>query len=207
VLVDHHLRSPQPEEAPEDVRTVARTLTMLSRLDGSRKGSIVQFLRESGLIHKDKPVLQLDNADLRGTDLSETYLEEVNLSLTDLRESDLKATLLTDTDLRGANLKAADLRGTSLYGAKVGYYFFRDRITASVIATEEIPTNLTDADLREAHLEGASLSHANLSGAKGVTNEELDQQAASLEGATMPNDQKYEDWLKSKGRGEVEENH
>jgi hypothetical protein len=33
----------------------------------------------------------------------------------------------------------------------------------------------------------------------GVTNEELQQQAASLEGATMPDDQKYEDWLKSKG--------
>jgi len=29
----------------------------------------------------------------------------------------------------------------------------------------------------------------------------------SLEGAIIPNDQKYEDWLKSKGRGEVEENH
>jgi hypothetical protein len=40
------------------------------------------------------------------------------------------------------------------------------------------------------------------SGAIGVTNEEGEQQAESLEGATMPNGQKYEDWLRSKGRGE-----
>jgi hypothetical protein len=44
------------------------------------------------------------------------------------------------------------------------------------------------------------------SGAIGVTNEEGEQQAESLEGATMPNGQKYEDWLRSKGRGEDGEN-
>ena len=37
-------------------------------------------------------------------------------------------------------------------------------------------------------------------------NEQLERQAASLEGAIMPNGQKYEDWLKSKGRGEDGEN-
>jgi uncharacterized protein YjbI with pentapeptide repeats len=81
--------------------------------------------------------------------------------------------------------------------------------------------NLNDVDLREANLSGATLrnavlgntdlsgadlSYANLTDAEGVTNEELDQQARSLEGATMPNGQKYEDWLKSKGRGENTEN-
>src|SRR3712207_7773815 len=43
---------------------------------------------------------------------------------------------------------------------------------------------------------------ANLGGADGITNEELEQQALSLEGADMPNGQKYEDWLKSKLRKE-----
>ncbi len=52
----------------------------------------------------------------------------------------------------------------------------------------------------------ADLRGANLSEALGITNEELEQQAASLEGATMPNGQKYEDWLKSKGRGADGEN-
>jgi len=51
-------------------------------------------------------------------------------------------------------------------------------------------------------LSGANLNGANLS----ISNEELEQQAKSLEGATMPNDQKYEEWLKSKGSGEDGEN-
>jgi hypothetical protein len=40
----------------------------------------------------------------------------------------------------------------------------------------------------------------------GMSNEELEQQAASLEGATMPNGHKYDDWLKTKGREENWEN-
>jgi len=42
-------------------------------------------------------------------------------------------------------------------------------------------------------------------GAWETTNEQLEQ-AKSLEDATMPNGQKYEDWLKSKGREEDGEN-
>jgi uncharacterized protein YjbI with pentapeptide repeats len=80
--------------------------------------------------------------------------------------------------------------------------------------------DLRDANLTEAHaqfvdwyganMEGADLGGADLSGAykhnsdgsrRMVTNEELEEQAASLAGATMPDGQKYEDWLKSKGRG------
>jgi hypothetical protein len=33
----------------------------------------------------------------------------------------------------------------------------------------------------------------------GITSDELKQRAKSLKGATMPNGQKYEDWLKSRG--------
>jgi hypothetical protein len=65
--------------------------------------------------------------------------------------------------------------------------------------------DLHGADLGEANLGGANMRDANLrdaylAGATGMTNEELGRQASSLEGATMPNGQKYEDWLKSKGR-------
>ena len=58
------------------------------------------------------------------------------------------------------------------------------------------------ADLSGANLSGANLRDAVLAEAEGITNEELEQQAASLEGGTMPNGQQYEDWLKSKGRKE-----
>ena len=48
----------------------------------------------------------------------------------------------------------------------------------------------------------ANLSGANLSGATGKTAEQLDGQAGSLEGAIMPDGQKYGDWLKDEGGGE-----
>jgi uncharacterized protein YjbI with pentapeptide repeats len=55
---------------------------------------------------------------------------------------------------------------------------------------------LQGADLGSADLTDADLTDADLTRAEGITNEELKQQAESLEGATMPNGQKYEDWLK-----------
>ena len=35
----------------------ARTLTVLGRLDGSRKGSVLQFLYDSGLIYEEPTLL------------------------------------------------------------------------------------------------------------------------------------------------------
>ncbi len=57
---------------------------------------------------------------------------------------------------------------------------------------------LAGADLRDADPSDAIASKGDI--------ELPTQQAKSLEGATMPNGQKYEDWLKSKGRGEDGEN-
>ena len=51
--------------------------------------------------------------------------------------------------------------------------------------------NLSNASLNNADLSNADLSDADLSGAKGITNEELELQAASLKGATMPNGSKH----------------
>jgi hypothetical protein len=50
----------------------------------------------------------------------------------------------------------------------------------------------------------AKLQGANLSGATGLPNEELERHTKFLKYATMPNDQKYEDWLKD--REERQEN-
>jgi uncharacterized protein YjbI with pentapeptide repeats len=84
---------------------------------------------------------------------------------------------VSDTDLSRANLEGADLSGA----------------------------NLSNANLSGANLSGANLSGANLTDASGITNEELDQQAKSLKGATMPNGQQYEDWLKDKKAGGKDE--
>ena len=71
---------------------------------------------------------------------------------------------------------------------------------AKLFSADLILADLTGADLR-----GADLSGADLSGAEGITNEELDGQADSLKGATMPNGQKYEDWLKAREKRQQDE--
>jgi hypothetical protein len=139
LLIEHPLRRASTGDHLSTVAR-ARTLTVLTRVDGARKRTVLQFLYESGLIYSTRPVLGLSGAYLRK-----------------------------------ANLRAANLR---------------------------------EANLGVANLGVANLSGADLSGAKGITNEELvDQQAASLEGATMPNGQKYEEWLKDKkAQGKDEKN-
>ena len=98
----------------------------------------------------------LDGADLSGVDLSEASLNFAHLSGADLSGADL-----SDADLWWAHLDGADLSGADLSGA----------------------------DLRDANLSGANLSEADLSGANlseaQVSSEQL-AQAASLEGAIMP---------------------
>jgi hypothetical protein len=82
---------------------------------------------------------------------------------------------LREVDLGGVDATGIDLSGADLSGAV-----------------------LRGAVLRGAVLRDAVLSNAYLMDAT-VTEEQLEQ-AHSLKGATMPNGQKYEDWLKSKGR-------
>jgi uncharacterized protein YjbI with pentapeptide repeats len=64
--------------------------------------------------------------------------------------------------------------------------------------------NLQNTNLNHADLKGASLKNAVLTGAKSWTEEQL-AAAASLEGATMPNGQKYEDWLKDREKRQQDE--
>jgi uncharacterized protein YjbI with pentapeptide repeats len=67
--------------------------------------------------------------------------------------------------------------------------------------------SLGRADLRGADLSGANLWHATLGAPPGVTPYEQLSQAFSLQGATMPDGQKYEDWLKDKkAQGKDEKN-
>jgi uncharacterized protein YjbI with pentapeptide repeats len=134
----------------DDIRQLAeaQTLTVVVRLDGSRKRSLIRFLLGAELIDRNNPIVDLSGADFRYAHLEHAHLDRAHLS-------------------------SADLSGANLNGA-----------------------NLSDADLSH-----ADLSHADLSDTEGITNEELEQQADSLEGAIMPNRQKYEDWLKSNGSG------
>jgi len=171
-------------KAGDAVQTVAqaRTSNVLSLLDGTRQASVVQFLYDSKLIEKSTnqecasityinprygdpkaeeclPIIPLYGMDLSYADLRLTYLPDANLS----------GAYLADAVLNEANLRGADLRRTRLEDADLSGV-----------------TDLKGADLSGAILDGADLSGAILRDVRGVTAEELEQAADSLEGAIMP---------------------
>jgi uncharacterized protein YjbI with pentapeptide repeats len=169
LLLEKDLRT---AEKDSEVRSLARarTLTVLGRLDPSRKTEVMQFLLESALIQSvdDRdPIIALADAEL-----SDAYLVGINLS-----QNNLAVANLSRADLRGANLRHAGLVGTDLIEADL----FR--------------ADLTGADLHIANLSGAILGEANLEDARRLTEGQIST-AATFKGATMPNGQKYEDWLK-----------
>jgi hypothetical protein len=193
----------------DDVRTLARawTLTVLPRLDGFRKRSVVQFLYESGLITKGHVVIDLTGAhlaavnltsvNLKGANLHGAYMARANLTDARLSEADLGDAKLFGANLSLAKLDGANLSAAVLMGDERGTPLQR----ISVIRTY----TLGDAGPKDANLRHADLSGANLLDAY-VSEEQLDS-AESLKGATMPNGRKYEDWLKrGKGRREDGEN-
>jgi uncharacterized protein YjbI with pentapeptide repeats len=205
------------------VRTLmqARTLSMLKRLDTSRKAEVVQFLSDAGLVGsvgEEDPVIELGDANLANVDLSgarlrNADLESGNLEGADLSYANLEGANLSKADLRSAELDGADLDGANLQ-ADLSY---ANLFIATLREANLEVANLNWANLKAANLTGANLqiatlyetklsSGTNLEGANltnaGVTYEQLTQTKA-LEGATMPNGQKYEEWLKDKGsRGE-----
>ena len=210
LLLQKDLANSEPGSA---VRTLARarTLTVLRAMDGARKGLIMQFLAESDLISRDRSVL-----DLTGADWHEAILNDADLSGTELSGLDfnpppydgpaqLFGTNLSDADLSHAILGATDLHNAKLLRADLTYANLGEAYLRGA--------DLSDADLSHAKLEttwlydprhpgdaadlsGADLSHAYLKDA--TVKEEQLEQAESLEGATMPNGQKYEDWLKER---------
>ncbi len=182
LLLDKGLNGPYEGGAKghREVRTLARarTLAVLERLDPARKRLAVLFLMEASLIQNapgEEPVIGLVGADLSGVDL--TYSAPGDAQ----PYASVPVADLSSADLSGANLGVV-MHGTSLVGA-----------------------DLRGADLSGAVIHDANLSGANLSGATGKTAEQLDGQAGSLEGAIMPDGQKYGDWLKGEGGGEKTE--
>jgi uncharacterized protein YjbI with pentapeptide repeats len=202
LMLEEHLRD---SEEDSEVRTLARarTLTVLGILDPKRKRSVVQFLYESSVIDKVNPVVDLSNADLRSVDLRlkdliDADLNEVDLSEADLENADLSGANLTDADLSdadlsGANLTKAILSGADLSGADLdGATLSKANLTYAALERSDLSgAILSGADLSGAGLIEANLRFADLTGAQGVNEGTLKAQYVKLQGATMPNGQKY----------------
>jgi Pentapeptide repeats (8 copies) len=167
LLLHKNLRD--PKEGGE-IRSIARvrTITVLSRLNSERKKIVLLFLHESGLILKDKPII-----DLRGANLYKINLSHFNLS-----DAELSGAILRRATLGGANLIKTDLWGADFTTTIGG---FEDLSTIG--SGEYLVLDSADGGVM-ANLRGANLSEAILYGSN-ATPEQLDQ-AKSLKGATMP---------------------
>ena len=171
LLLHENLRESKQEH---EVRTIARvqTLTTLSRLDNTRKVTILQFLYESKLIHKDKCVIALEGADLY----------KINLSHANLRGVDLSGAILRRATLGGANLSEANLSKADLWGADFNVALGGFEDLSTIGSGELLVFDSFDGGV-EANLSGANLSEAILYGSN-VTTKQL-AQAQTLKGATM----------------------
>jgi len=168
LLEEQSARDSERNAEAELQRTVAqaRTLTILRRLgaesdytalgrsdeerpgvstaaqllgSAERKGRVLEFLYQAGLITNGKTVINLDGADL----------EDVKLPF----EADLSDADLSDAILMNASLNRADLTNANLSGARLN----NSDLTAAYLTK----AYLTGTDLDGAMLPGADLSEAN----------------------------------------------
>jgi len=179
-------------DSGDEVRSIARakTLSTLRMLDSVRKGHLIRFLYDSGLIFRSFEIfydpngdkyldyntkIDLKGADLRGANFSGYFLREVNLRRTDLsganfNGADLNGAIireanLMDADLSGADLRWADLSGSSLVQADLGATGFTTTYWDDVILENLNPGYPYPVDPYPVGLENvvANLFAANLS--------------------------------------------
>ena len=141
------------------VNHVARTATLTTarRLDGRRRGELVRFLVEAGLLRQIRVtgadvVLDLSGADLRNADLSDAHLGSISLHRVDLRGARFDSSLLLDVDLGGADLRGASFREAVIFRFTKfnGSDLTRSVFDHSVIAAQGADT-----------FRGACLNHAS----------------------------------------------
>jgi hypothetical protein len=198
-------RLKDPASLRKVIAARALTLTALNRLSSERdetdkvgsnkrKGVIIKFLWEFGLIEGSPPIISLRGANLRGTDLKGESLSRkfrcapgvrfsnaiirndpvdctkanvgINLYRVDLRRSSLASSDLGGADLSSANLSDADLSHSMLQEADLeGAKLLKTNLyRTSLINSNLAYANLQQAKLDHAELDGARLDHANLTG-------------------------------------------
>jgi uncharacterized protein YjbI with pentapeptide repeats len=177
----------------------------LSEADLSEADLSRTDLRHASLESANLESANLESAFLVSTSLERANLERAYLQLAFLDTTDLSEARLVQADLSYATVASSNLSDASLRDADVreSYLAYSTVVDANLSGANLRGANLRGADLREADLykadlSGAKLSDAILRDARNVTEEQLEEQAASLKRATMPNGQKYEDWLKDK---------
>lgn len=179
LLLKEDLRNSKPDA---EVRKIARarTLTVVSQLNGIRKGSLLKFLYEAELIRKDNCIInladadfsgaELESANLRGANLHGINFDSANLFHADLSNADLSNAVLYSATLNTGFLCDTDLRDASLVDANLAYTHFENANLSDA--------NLTSAELIEAKFQDAILTNAAFSSyaiKELITEEQLQQ--------------------------------
>jgi uncharacterized protein YjbI with pentapeptide repeats len=155
--------------------------------------------------------VDLSNADLFGAflisvDLSNAYLVGAVLNHANLTNADLSNAVLDHADLSNAVLDYANLSKARLYRANlVGAVLYNKDAREQGLNPSETRANLTGADLTRANLEGATVADEQLAQAKFLEGATMPD-GQVLKGASNPNGPTFEEWLKSKGSNEEQEN-
>jgi uncharacterized protein YjbI with pentapeptide repeats len=155
LLLTYDLGKPSgPNVAEARSIAQARTNTVLRHLNPTRKGMLIRFLQESGLIAAHAPVVDLNNvdlidiiltdADLAGASFSGAYLMRARLAGANLSNANLSGALLHGALLSGATLSGANLSNTDLKHVSnmVGVRYDQDTIWPDGFTP---PVNFKDA--------------------------------------------------------------
>ena len=181
-----------------DVRAIASTatLTAVRRLNGQRRGLVIQFLADAGLLGSDTQsrAVALDKADVTQADLRHEFLLNVDLSDANLRQADLFRAVLGEVDFSRTNLSSANLRSAQFSNATLDDANMNSaNVSNALFLTSSLQrTNLTKADLSGTVLDGADLRDANLRQAdlskaqlRGADLRDTDLAGADLDGADL----------------------
>lgn len=167
LILKEHLVELTPEY--DEVRKIARvrTLTVLRRLDGDRKGSVINFLQESGLIKhgmEDNPIIHLKDADLRKAQLSDADLSNADLSGSWMVGAGMESAILEGANLSDVRLHDADLSGVDMRKTTLSNVILMGAtlLNANFSGNELKDVGMNRADLTYADLTDTDLTHVGL---------------------------------------------
>lgn len=112
LLIKHKLKE---SEEDEPVRTLAsaRTLSAVRDLNGERRGRVLKFLSDNGVINM-KQIIDLKCAIFNDAELRDAHLEYAHLEKVYLKRADLRMAHLEEASLKGANLDGANLTNSEV---------------------------------------------------------------------------------------------
>jgi uncharacterized protein YjbI with pentapeptide repeats len=169
LMLNYDLLNSKPR-SPAVELAVARTDTAVRNLDGARKGMLIRYLWEAGLINASKPVVGLSKINLedgvfRGTYLYKAYLATANLINANFYRTDAHGTILSWANLSGADLNKANLGCFSIPQWNISLKLLHQLRFSGIDCAVLRRANLNGAKLQDANLIGANLSWASLGGA------------------------------------------